>query len=261
MKNQASTSTNNAKPLNVPKQGYNARNPNGYGYTRNLNAYTMPRNTSYVNGRSSHYANVSRHAYPRNNNAYVSNNVNYHANDHSRDSIITIFPCSDNNHAFCGNSKYMPKRNPYHISNRNQASRNDIIVVNDYPMPRFVCLAAKKDVWYLDNGCLRHMTSNKSLLNNIRKVTAEIVMFGDSSKCDIIGIGDIGNESFKICDVQLVTGLRYNLLSISQLCDNGCKDRKKRMDTNAPFQQSRKFFIAVAGYMHSCENYTIWLDI
>ncbi|KAK1365707.1 hypothetical protein POM88_041268 [Heracleum sosnowskyi] len=138
VKNQASTSSNYTRHLNVPKQGYNARNPNGYGYARNLNANAMPRNTSYVNGRSGHYANVSRHTYPRNNNAYVRNNVNYHANDHSRDSIITIFPRSDNNHAYRGNSKYMPRRNPYHISNRNLAFRNDIIFVNDYPMPRFV---------------------------------------------------------------------------------------------------------------------------
>ena len=67
------------------------------------------------------------------------------------------------------------------------------------------------------------MTGNKSLLNNIKKVTAGSVTFGDSSKGSIIGIGDIGNEHFKISNVQLVTGLRYNLLSISQLCDNGNK--------------------------------------
>ncbi|KAK1394093.1 hypothetical protein POM88_013149 [Heracleum sosnowskyi] len=138
MKNQASTSTNNTRSSNVPKQGYNARNPNSHGYARNLNAYSIPRNTNQVNGSLSHYANVSRHAYPININAYVRNNVNYHANDHSRDSMITIFPRSDNNQAFRGNSKYTPKRNPYHISKKNQASRNDIIYVNDYPMPRFV---------------------------------------------------------------------------------------------------------------------------
>ncbi|XP_074351403.1 uncharacterized protein LOC141690510 [Apium graveolens] len=86
-----------------------------------------------------------------------------------------------------------------------------------------VCLTAKQDLWYLDSGCSRHMNGNKSLFNNIKKVTAGSVTFGDSSKGIIIGIGDIGNEHFKISDVQLVTGLKYNLLSISQLCDNGNK--------------------------------------
>ena len=78
-------------------------------------------------------------------------------------------------------------------------------------------------MWYLDSGCSRHMTGNKSLLNDIKKVTAGSVTFGDSSKGSIIGIGNIGNEHFKIANVQLVTGLKYNLLSISQLCDNGFK--------------------------------------
>ena len=67
------------------------------------------------------------------------------------------------------------------------------------------------------------MNGNKSLLNNIKKVTAGSVTFGDSSKGNIVGIGDIGNGKVKISDVQLVTGLRYNLLSISQLCDNDYK--------------------------------------
>ncbi|KAK1388235.1 hypothetical protein POM88_016413 [Heracleum sosnowskyi] len=50
MKNQASTSTNNTRHSNVPKQGYNDRNPNGNGYTRNLNTHSMPRNMSHANG-------------------------------------------------------------------------------------------------------------------------------------------------------------------------------------------------------------------
>nr|XP_017227813.1 PREDICTED: uncharacterized protein LOC108203408 [Daucus carota subsp. sativus] len=90
-------------------------------------------------------------------------------------------------------------------------------------LDKMVCLVTKRDMWYLDSGCSRHMTGNKSLLKSIRKVTAGSVTFGDSSKGSIIGIGDIGNEHFKIANVQLVTGLKYNLLSISQLCDNGYK--------------------------------------
>ena len=78
-------------------------------------------------------------------------------------------------------------------------------------------------MWYLDSGCSRHMTGNKSLLNNIKKVAAGDVTFGDSIKGRIIGIGDIGNDRVKISNVQLVTGLKYNLFSISQLCDNDYK--------------------------------------
>ncbi|KAK1365704.1 hypothetical protein POM88_041265 [Heracleum sosnowskyi] len=67
IKIQESTSTNNTRHLNVPKQGYNARNPNGHGYTRNINAYYMSKNTSYNNGRSNQHGNDSRNAYVRNN--------------------------------------------------------------------------------------------------------------------------------------------------------------------------------------------------
>ncbi|KAL8135018.1 hypothetical protein AgCh_009883 [Apium graveolens] len=56
-----------------------------------------------------------------------------------------------------------------------------------------VCLDTKQDIWYLDSGCSRHMTGNKSLLNNIKKVIAWSVTFGDNSKGNIVGIGDIRN--------------------------------------------------------------------
>ena len=83
-----------------------------------------------------------------------------------------------------------------------------------------MCLAAKTEMWYLDSGCSRHMTGNKSLLNNIKKVAAGGVTFGDSSKGRIIGIGDIRNDQVKISNVQLVTGLKYNLLSINYVTMN-----------------------------------------
>ncbi|XP_063942736.1 uncharacterized protein LOC135150383 [Daucus carota subsp. sativus] len=49
-------------------------------------------------------------------------------------------------------------------------------------LDRMECLVAKQNMWYLDSGCSRHMTGNKSLLNDIKKVTAGVVTFGDSSK-------------------------------------------------------------------------------
>ena len=50
------------------------------------------------------------------------------------------------------------------------------------------------------------------------------VTFGGNTKGKIIGIGKVGkNPSSCIDDVMLVEGLAYNLLSISQLCEKGCK--------------------------------------
>ena len=50
------------------------------------------------------------------------------------------------------------------------------------------------------------------------------VTFGDDSKGNIIGIGNIQIGSSPIIEnVVLVDGLKHNLLSISQFCDRGLK--------------------------------------
>ena len=50
------------------------------------------------------------------------------------------------------------------------------------------------------------------------------VTFGGNSKGKIIESGKVGKSSSScIDDVILVDGLAYNLLSISQLCDKGCR--------------------------------------
>ena len=50
------------------------------------------------------------------------------------------------------------------------------------------------------------------------------VTFGDNAKQRIIGQGNIGNDTFSLIEnVLLVDSLKYNLLSISQLCDKGFK--------------------------------------
>ena len=48
------------------------------------------------------------------------------------------------------------------------------------------------------------------------------VIFGDNSEGKIIGIGNIGKELSPIIEnILFVDGLKHNLLSISQLCDQG----------------------------------------
>ena len=71
-------------------------------------------------------------------------------------------------------------------------------------------------------GCSRHMTSDESLFQKLNKNKSENVSFGDNSKGVIRGIGTIGNNSHtQIKNVLLFKNLKYNLLSISQLCDKG----------------------------------------
>ena len=83
---------------------------------------------------------------------------------------------------------------------------------------------AKEQKWILDSGCSRHMSGKSSLFTEIKKQSSGSITLGDKGKCDIIGIGKVGcNTESTIDDVYLVDGLKYNLLSISQLCDKGNK--------------------------------------
>ncbi len=66
------------------------------------------------------------------------------------------------------------------------------------------------------------MTGDASKFLYIKPSKGGSVVFGDNNKGKIIGVGSVGKDlSTSIDDVCLVTNLKHNLLSISQLCDKG----------------------------------------
>ena len=66
------------------------------------------------------------------------------------------------------------------------------------------------------------MTGDESLFQELDRQKSGNVSFGDNSKGIIRGIGTIGNNSHtQIKNVLLIENLKFNLLSISQLCDKG----------------------------------------
>ncbi|RVW85482.1 hypothetical protein CK203_044070 [Vitis vinifera] len=54
---------------------------------------------------------------------------------------------------------------------------------------------SKKDKWFLDSGCSRHMTRDESKFAFLTKRKGGYVTFGDNSKGRIIGQGNIGLET------------------------------------------------------------------
>ncbi|PKA48986.1 Retrovirus-related Pol polyprotein from transposon TNT 1-94 [Apostasia shenzhenica] len=77
-------------------------------------------------------------------------------------------------------------------------------------------------MWLLDSKCSRHMTRDKSKFITLKPRNGGLATFGDDTKKRIIEIGKVGKDSTTSIDkVLLVDGLAYNLLSISQLCNNG----------------------------------------
>jgi len=87
-----------------------------------------------------------------------------------------------------------------------------------------VCLASKKQLWYLDSGCSKHMTGDASQLINLKRKPTGFVTYADNKRGRVLGVGDIrGDNDVIIKDVLLVDGLKHSLLNISQLCDKGYK--------------------------------------
>jgi hypothetical protein len=73
----------------------------------------------------------------------------------------------------------------------------------------------------MDSGRSRHMIGNNKWFSSLTPLShKEYVTFGDDKKGEILGTGVIKvNDCFTLNDVALVDRSRYNLLSVSQLCD------------------------------------------
>ncbi|KAK2359751.1 hypothetical protein QL285_085096 [Trifolium repens] len=83
---------------------------------------------------------------------------------------------------------------------------------------------SSKDDWYFDSGCSKHMTREKAYLKEVKNYSNSYVTFSDGAKGKIKGIGKLsGLELPNLDNVLLVEGLTVNLISISQLCDQGLK--------------------------------------
>src|SRR5579883_2460541 len=67
------------------------------------------------------------------------------------------------------------------------------------------------------------MTGERSMFSSLQLIQeSQEIIFGDSSKGEVVGIGKIpiSKDQF-ITNVLLVDSLKYNLLSTSQLCEAG----------------------------------------
>ncbi|GJS85195.1 hypothetical protein Tco_0751736 [Tanacetum coccineum] len=77
----------------------------------------------------------------------------------------------------------------------------------------------RKPIWYMDSECSRHMTGVKSYMHKYVEHLGPKVVFGDDSTCITEGYGSIKYNGIVFTNVAFINGRKYNLLSISQLCD------------------------------------------
>ncbi|XP_010474121.1 PREDICTED: uncharacterized protein LOC104753587 [Camelina sativa] len=88
--------------------------------------------------------------------------------------------------------------------------------------------------WIFDSGCLRYVTGTKSKLQNIKKLKGGTITFGDGNHGFIQGKGSTcDTELPQLVNFYLVQGLHANLISISQLCDEGLSVLFTKVDCKA----------------------------
>ncbi|GJZ24361.1 retrovirus-related pol polyprotein from transposon TNT 1-94 [Tanacetum coccineum] len=76
-------------------------------------------------------------------------------------------------------------------------------------------------LWYLDSGCSKHMTGDRSRLRNFVKKFIWAVRFGNDHFGAIMGYRDYVIGKSVISRVYYVEGLGHNLFFVGQFCDSG----------------------------------------
>jgi hypothetical protein len=80
-----------------------------------------------------------------------------------------------------------------------------------------------KKVWLIDSGCSRHMTGDKGWFSSlVPVVTKRYITFGDNGRGRVLSERETKvSDKITLKRVALVQSLGYNLLSVSQLLDEG----------------------------------------
>nr|GEV88251.1 integrase, catalytic region, zinc finger, CCHC-type, peptidase aspartic, catalytic [Tanacetum cinerariifolium] len=90
------------------------------------------------------------------------------------------------------------------------------IVRNTCPLTRITTTAKVVQIvlWYLDSGCTKRMTGDRSQLINFVNKFLDTVKFGNDHVAEIMDFGDYKIGNVTILRVYFVEGLRHNLFSV-----------------------------------------------
>nr|GEW93437.1 ribonuclease H-like domain-containing protein [Tanacetum cinerariifolium] len=106
---------------------------------------------------------------------------------------------------------------------------------------------ALKDKGVINSGCSLHMTVNMSYLSDFKELNGGYVAFGGNLKGKISGKGTIKTCKLDFKDVYFVKELKFNLFSVSQMCEK--KNRVLFTDTNGIAERKNRTFIEAARTM------------
>ncbi|GJS54534.1 hypothetical protein Tco_0627896 [Tanacetum coccineum] len=104
---------------------------------------------------------------------------------------------------------------------RNVCPLTRITATNKVPLREPIPLEVVQIVlWYLDSGCSKHMTRDRSQLTNFVYKFLGTVKFGNDQIAKIIGYGYYQIGNITILRVNYVEGLGHNLFFVGQFCDS-----------------------------------------
>ncbi|GKC15014.1 hypothetical protein Tco_1011796, partial [Tanacetum coccineum] len=75
-------------------------------------------------------------------------------------------------------------------------------------------------LWYLDSGCSKHMTGDRSQFTNFVNKFLGTIKFGNDHVAKILGYGDYPIGNVTISRVYYVEGLGHNLFSVRKFYDS-----------------------------------------
>nr|GEU67451.1 integrase, catalytic region, zinc finger, CCHC-type, peptidase aspartic, catalytic [Tanacetum cinerariifolium] len=107
-----------------------------------------------------------------------------------------------------------PRTNKSHLTTSNRVDSSS----------RLKRIVVQIILWYLDSGCSKHMTGDRSRLMNFVKKFIGTVRFGNDHFGAIMGYGDYVIGDSVIFMVYYVEGLGHNLFSVGQFCDFDLED-------------------------------------
>jgi hypothetical protein len=134
------------------------------------------------------------------------------------------------------------------LSNKSGSKKEDILCLVSHTALKILdtCL------WYLDSGCSKHMTGNKTLLKQVQMGKGGWITYGDGSQSKVIGKGIIDIPGLGTSQEALyVEGLKENLLSISQYCDNDLVVQFSKKECNI-FDSSGKWLMGGERTVDNC---------
>ncbi|WVZ93423.1 hypothetical protein U9M48_039401 [Paspalum notatum var. saurae] len=87
-----------------------------------------------------------------------------------------------------------------------------------------------EDVCIMNSGCSRHMTGHRKWFSSLNPIsTKEYITFGDNGQGKVMGVGSVSlSAKLSLREVAFVRNLGFNLVSVSQLLDEGFEVRFKK---------------------------------